>query len=105
MNAFSKGEIAGPRDAVRPYRASASALRGVAYRQGTTAATTDTVERHTRAQTAAVAYLVAAGRRNVAGWLTEEAGLAGRLRGVPAGRRPELRNRLAAARRQLARVA
>lgn len=84
------------------YRDAARALRGITRNDGRTAATSNAIERHLRRQDRAVRALLALGRRDLVGTLRDEEQLAIRLVGVGRGERPELRARIANARRLLA---
>jgi hypothetical protein len=99
-------------EAVRKYRKSATAERGIRYRMGrgqagTTRATEYALDLHATIKARSVATLMDAGYRGWVGMLVEEESLAERLRVASAQgqERPELAGRLADLRRKIRRYA
>lgn len=81
---------------IRRYQAAALSLRGIRSRKGSTLATTQAIQHHVAIQDQALGVLLRDYEQGlqIVGLLVEEEKLAERLRGVPRGERPELRQRL-----------
>jgi hypothetical protein len=85
-------------EAVATYRKSATAMRNL---NGRTGATTKARTWHQSAVDHADSVLRDLGQHTLRGLLTEEDGLAWRLKGLPRDERPELRSRLRTVRAQI----